>query len=373
MKHWLALLFWCCFAVALRAADPPMLTNAWALRLGAPSDCSPAIAPDGTIYLGDFRGNFFAITPSGEKRWQFKAGAEIKSSPTVAPDGTVFFGSRDRHLYALGSDGKKRWAFRTGAWIDASPALATDGLICFGSWDKKFYAVDPSGEKRWDFAAGGPIDSSAAICADGSLRFGCHDGKFYALQADGKLQWAFDAGAPIVSSPALTPDDTAYFTAVNGFLLAVDAVGKQKWKLHTGGITRSSPVIGPDGTIYVGVNKLIWAVNPDGSKKWERVVTGDAYQRETESTPIVLADNSVLVISRYGLLLPIAAGTLHSKWYFWAGEYGGCSPAIAPDGTIYVVSIPFLHAVKTTESLAPGPWPKFRRDVGNTGAAPARR
>ena len=211
----------------------------------------------------------------------------------------------------------------------------------------------PGCEKRWEFAANGPIDSSAAITSDGSVRFGCQDGKLYALNPKGTLAWAFDGGAAIVSSPALDAENCAYFTTVNGFLFAVDATGKQRWKLFTGGVTRSSPVVGPDGTIYVGVNKLTWAVNPDGSRKWERVITGDVYQRETDSTPVVLADNSVLVISRYGLLLPIAPGTLQSRWLYFVGEHGGSSPAIAADGTIYSIGLSrFLYAQKTDRKLS---------------------
>jgi outer membrane protein assembly factor BamB len=369
MKRLILIFLGCCVASAPAAEGPPMLTNLWTFDIRVPSDASPALGPDGTIYLGNFRGHFFAISPEGQKRWEFRARREIKSSAAVADNGQVYFGSRDRNLYCLSSSGKKLWAFPTGGWVDASPALGADGTVYVGSWDKRFYALGQEGKKRWVFQAGGPIDSSAAIASDSSLRFGCQDGKLYALDSEGKLRWSFDAGSPIVSSPALGSDDTAYFTTVKGVLFAVGRDGKARWKLQTGGITRSSPAVGPDGMIYVGVNKLIWAVTPEGTKKWERVITGDAYQRETDSTPVVLADNSLLVISKYGLLLPIAAGGVHSKWFYFVGEHGGCSPAVAADGTIYDAGLSrYLHAVKTTERLAQASWPKFRGNPQNTGA-----
>ena len=85
MKRALTILVSGWLSVALHAAvGPPMITNTWKFDLRFPSDATPAIAPDGTIYVGNFRGHFFAISPAGEKRWEFHAGREIKSSAAVA-------------------------------------------------------------------------------------------------------------------------------------------------------------------------------------------------------------------------------------------------------------------------------------------------
>lgn len=150
-------------------AEPRTLTNDWSFMLYYPSDSSPAIAEDGTIYLGVWNGNLRAFKPDGSAKWVFHGGREIKSSPAVGSDGTIYFGSRDRKLYAVGPDGRKKWEFKTGAWIDSSPAVASDGTVYFGSWDKNFYAVNHIGSKQWEFKTGGEVVSSAAIGAAGKF------------------------------------------------------------------------------------------------------------------------------------------------------------------------------------------------------------
>src|SRR5437867_5892900 len=105
-------------------AAAPEVTNDWALDVDRPSDSSPAIAPDGTIYFGTFAGKLWAVNPDGSRNWTFKTGTEIKSSPAVGTDGTIYFGGRDRKFYAVRPDGKKKWEFKTGAGVDSTLAIA---------------------------------------------------------------------------------------------------------------------------------------------------------------------------------------------------------------------------------------------------------
>jgi len=77
---------------------------------------SPAIGADGTIYVGSWDYNLYAVKPDGTLRWKFAAGNPVFSSPAISADGTIFFGSsNDRHLYAVNSDGTLKWKFTTGA------------------------------------------------------------------------------------------------------------------------------------------------------------------------------------------------------------------------------------------------------------------
>ena len=154
-------------------------------------------------------------------------------------------------------------------------------------------------ERGWQEAVAvhdaGEIVSSPAIGADGTIYFGSHDKKFYALAADGQKKWEFATGGPILSSPALNKDQCLYFTSVDGCVYALNLDGSLRWRLRTGSITESSPVIGMDGTIYVGVHQHLWAITPDGQKKWGRV-GGQDYP--FESPPVVLADGSICCVSR---------------------------------------------------------------------------
>jgi len=82
------------------------------------------------------------------------------------------------------------------------------------------------------------------------------------------MKWEYAVGGPIISSPAISQEEMIYFTSVDGSCYALNSDGKLAWRVRTGGITESSPVIGLDGIVYVAVNKQLWAITPDGKKKW---------------------------------------------------------------------------------------------------------
>jgi len=106
-------------------------------------------------------------------------------------------------------------------------------------------------------------------------------------------------------------------------LYAINPDGTKKWEFSTGGNVLSSPAISSDGTIYVGSeDDKLYAINPDGLKKWEFVTECDVYS----------------------------------------------SPAISSDGTIYVGSTrDKLYAINGSGSLADTPWPMFHHDLKHSG------
>ena len=340
-------------------------TNLWTLRMsGYVADSSPAIAPDGTIYQANFAGKMLAVTPQGRVKWAFKINSEIKSSPAIADDGTIYFGARDRKFYAVTPQGKLKWTFPTGAWIDSSPAIAGDGTIYFGSWDAYFYALNPNGSKKWVFATSNIVVSSPAIGKDGTIYFGSHDKKFYALQPDGSLSWSFTTGAPIISSPAINSDGTIYFTSTDGNLYTLRPDGSEQWRLRTGGTTESSPVLDASGNLYLAVGACILSVDRNGKKRWDwcSPVAIDA-------TPAVAANDEVYFSAPWRSLFAFQNDRT-VLWRFSTEANLVASPVIGNDGTIYVCDGPFLHAINSTNGLAPpakSSWPMFRANARHTG------
>ena len=57
----------------------------------------------------------------------------VGSSPAIASDGTIYVGSEDSKLYAINPNGTLQWAYTTGGSVYSSPALASDGTIYVGS------------------------------------------------------------------------------------------------------------------------------------------------------------------------------------------------------------------------------------------------
>lgn len=121
-------------------------------------DSSPVIGPDGAVFVGAGHGSVdgghvYAVNPkNGTEIWSFATNAEVFSSPAVAADGTVYVGDGAHQVYAIDSEGQLVWKHTTGDWVDSSPAIAPDGSVYVGSYDHDIYAFQgdhPLALSRW--------------------------------------------------------------------------------------------------------------------------------------------------------------------------------------------------------------------------------
>jgi len=353
---------------------PPDTLRIWRFQIAAgeatSSYSSPAIGPDGTIYVGSYDSSLYAVNPDGTLRWRYLTQGAVRSSPAVGADGTVYFGSDDNHLYALNpDDASVRWSYQTSGDVHSSPAIAVDGTVYVGSDDDRLYALNPDGTPKWSFETGRDVTSSPAVAADGTVYFGSNDDYFYALNPDGTPKWTLDLLDNIdYASPAIGSDGTIYCgvelnPAVESFV-AMNPDGTRKWSLMAGRRGRSSPAIPPDGTIYIGADdSYLYALNPDGSLKWRYQTGGDIIY----SSPAISSDGTVYVGSQDSFLYALNPdGTL--KWRYETDGVVRTAPNIGPDGTIYFTSNDgYLYALKGTGTLADSPWPRFHHDTKNTG------
>jgi hypothetical protein len=121
---------------------------------------APTIDQNGVIYVGsatlfqDQTGCVFAINPDGSPKWIFtnQVGYTI-SAPAVAADGTVYVGDEGGLLYAI-TNGVPRWTF-TNTTFEAfigSPAILPDGSVLIASEDGNLYCL-------WGTA---PVDENSA-------------------------------------------------------------------------------------------------------------------------------------------------------------------------------------------------------------------
>jgi hypothetical protein len=144
--------------------------------------------------------------------------------------------------------------------------------------------------------------------------------------------WTFGPTGSIQSSPAIGSDGTIYVVDSNFRLFAINPDGSIKWeKTFNEGLF--SPAIAPDGTIYVPGTRHLFAFYPDGSSPW------------TVPYNLSTSRSSALAISPQGLLFEIDSnGTLHAINPFgttatsvWA-LHVSCIPAtlaLAPSGALY--------------------------------------
>ncbi|MDZ7780574.1 MAG: PQQ-binding-like beta-propeller repeat protein [Gemmatimonadota bacterium] len=219
---------------------------------------SPSIGPDGTVYVAGER-HIYAVDPQGEIRWVYEAASDVFafSSPAVAGDGTIYVGAEDYHLYAINPDGSLQWRFQTDDRIRSSPSIGPDGAIYVGSHDGRLYSVNPDGTERWNIPIHcgldwgcEPIQSTPSIGVDGTIYVGAD--AIYAIDPAGSIRWSL-LGGGVVWTPVVGANGTIYFTdlstPVGGKLYAADAQGRILWEYPTGGRVSASPAIGVDGSI----------------------------------------------------------------------------------------------------------------------------
>ena len=151
--------------------------------------------------------------PAGQLSWKHSFGLfehSIHGKPAVAADGTIFVGSADNSLYALTGEGSLSWRYATGGPLMGSPTLTPNGMVLVGSYDNQLYALTSKGRLQWNFTTGSWIASAPAVGADGTVYVTSEDHKLYALTAHGTLKWSFETGGSIVGSPTLAADGTVY-------------------------------------------------------------------------------------------------------------------------------------------------------------------
>jgi len=335
---------------------------------------SPAIGPDGTVYIGSeasspSQSRVFAVNPAdGTLKWSHQVPDWIDSSPSVAPDGTIYIGCWDGKLYALLRDsGLPKWTYDTGNYLYSSPAIGLDGTIYVGSGDGNLHAINPDGSVRWVFPTLDWVDSSPVVGADGTVYVGSWDDSLYAVSAEGDLLWSYATEGPIISSPALGAGGMIYVGSDDGSLYAIDSDGVLVWKYATGDAVQSSPALGVDGTVYFGsVDGYFYALAPDGSLRWRVFI-----QFAIISGPAVRADGSV-VFGGGDSKVTCLSSTGELMWALETGDWVDSSPAIGADGTIYVGSFDNrLYAINGDYGLSDSSWPEFHLNSARTGAVAA--
>lgn len=362
-------------------------TRQWALNVGGAgggyvSYSSPALSPDGTtVYIGVIRGSggrIIAVNRDGGVKWVRDRTAFVDATPAVAADGTVYIGCGDGQLYALNpADGSIRWSYATGTFITSSPAIGPDGTIYFGAADARLHAVTPAGAPRWTFSAGDIIDSSPAIGADGTIYVGSYDRQVYAVSPEGAERWRFATGGRVFSSPAIGADGTIYVGSADQRLYAIGPDGTRKWDYLTNGDIQSSPVLGADGTIYFAADVSFYALRPGDEVDRLRWRTG--LNTASASSAAVRADGAIIFGADDGIVRALNPDTGSVRWTYdtrtGVGNLIESSPLIAPDGSIYIGSLDgFLYKLNGNGSplSAYSNWPAFRRDPRRTGLNPVR-
>ena len=275
--------------------------------------------------------------------WNATTGGVIFSSPAIAADGSIYIGSNDNMLHAFNADGTNKWSFETGNWVDSTPSIGPDGTIYVGSWDNKIYALNPdNGNKNWEYETNSYIVASPAIGADGKIYIGFKDSIFYAFESNGSVAWEYFTGEPITSSAALGQDGTIYFGDENGTFHAVNPDGSGKWTYTVDTVTDtnksilSSPALDLSGNIYFGSgNGNCYSIIDNGenaSLNW----SFPAFDR-VDASPVLGINDEIFFVSRDGYLRSLSTLTGNLNWDAFVGDVFYSSPVVDVNGRTYVI------------------------------------
>ena len=272
--------------------------------------------------------------------WVFKCEDEIRSTPTIL-DGTVYLGAYDNNLYAINSqDGELVWKYPTADCIASSASVYKDSVF-IGSADGYLYCVNKTtGRLQWRFEAGGPVYSSPQADFD-HVFFGSDDGFMYAISAsNGRKVWQSSAHGVVRSTPYLS-DDRLYFGTEGGYVFCLDLSGNVKWQFQAKRSITSSPTMAED-MIFVGSrDSTIYAI--DASSGW-------ALWRFRTRRPIVssaIVNDEVLYIgSSDGNLYALDIYSGRQLWSYQVEGQINSSPIVegdlvyfgSTDGAIYCLS-----------------------------------
>ena len=99
--------------------------------------------------------------------------------PAIAADGTIYLGGYEEKMIAYNPDGTEKWTYTAKGAIETVPAIDNDGNLYFGDLSGFFHVVNPSGLNLYRVTQlGDEIHSSVAIGSDGVIYVAVNQGEF---------------------------------------------------------------------------------------------------------------------------------------------------------------------------------------------------
>jgi len=333
------------------------------------------------------------VTALAANRWTLPQ--PVISSPVVDAAGNAYIGDDDGKVYALSpsTPTKPKWSFSTGAQVHGAPTLSADGktLYVSSSMGATFALNTSNGQSVWGpIDVGGPVEGSPLLSSDGStLYVATSNGTVRALKtSDGSTAWSTNLGYSIHGSLAISPDSSTLYaaTATNtmfGLNTGGNKPGSVAQQFYLDGPGLSTPVVDSNGNIYVTTNTaagqgvldsfaptsnasqfapkvphniplpespaifngqvILGDVNGNlyafstssGTQTWQKQVTGAG---AIESSPAVAAGNSMIYVGSYNGVHAVDAGGKNEVWFKGTGAAVRSSPAIGPDGSVWIGS-----------------------------------
>ena len=322
---------------------------------------SVTIGTNGTRYVGNENGWFYAIGTDDSINWQFGDGfSGMTATAALGGDGSIYCGGEDQRLHKLIDNGSNRteaWSYLLRQEMTSSPAIGPDGTIYCCDYNGYVYALNSDSTLSWEVRAGDTfgITSSPAIASDGTVYVGTEGtgvGGLVALK-DGNIVWSYQTNPrlSVSSSPVIGPDGNIYFGCDNGKLYRIDQNSHEPatgWPItvSTTDVLNNTPLLCADGIVYIADERSLYAYevdNPSGGPRWQAMLSVTTMKDSGRRPRRFSLDNQPsAVVDQHGIIY-IANG---AGIFAVAGRSGG--------------------------TLAATDWPMFHHDAKHTGRFGAR-
>jgi outer membrane protein assembly factor BamB len=246
-----------------------------------------------------------------------------------------------------------KWSTPIQNWVSGSLALAPNGTIYFAG-DNRLISLSPSGESNWTYHS---TDNPAGIAVRSDGRLIVSGVGLYCFSPSGSIIWNVERGFGSVF-PSIGPEGTIYSTR-GSELYALDPDGRRKWGYGLGTLASGfSPALSRDGqTLYVGGQdgSLLAIRSSNGEPRWRYAPEGQL--GISSGAPVVAPDGRVLWGTTRGTGLN-PQGFVNSvdsfgrlTWRYPLELSMAGSPAVDDDGTVYANSSHGLIALESNGIL----------------------
>jgi outer membrane protein assembly factor BamB len=141
-------------------------------------------------------------------------------------------------------------------------------------------------------------------------------------------------GFGIVDAPAIDVDGSVYFGTDSGYLYKMDAnLSSPLWRRHLLTVGEiNGPIIGGDGTVYCGTESLrFFAINSDSTTKWMATLDGVGARPALGQTALFVGTDQGTVYS-----LNPGTGTINWQKSLGQGTSFTTTPIVAANGYLYI-------------------------------------
>jgi hypothetical protein len=200
----------------------------WSASLDMHASSPPVVHPDGKVSVRvDLAEETLLSTfdPQGQKLHQANIPGRVEGRPALAPDGSVWIGNDSGGLFRVSAEGQLSQVFQARGGIRAMPRIEEDGRVFFGTMKGMVYGLEPDGTKAWEVDLKGMVESRIERMADGTLLVGTFDKVLHALTPEGQSKWQMPLPFAGGDALAVSNDGTVYA-----------AGGRQVLALREGGI-----------------------------------------------------------------------------------------------------------------------------------------